>query len=231
MAGMFGQDNCSKIIYNVGMFGIDHYCVWSSPDVLLIWLGSYATVEVGDPVDFIPDTIYSADGTVPLYIPGSNSTVSRGDVSFHDNIIRGAEHPVTPVAVIVVCYFIFIFIFICFNISLFFSLFKSPITMSNCADLVLDGSRSLGTGGRAMTYFWSVLPGPPHTDALKLFLANIPGPLVVMPSSYVKEALVEGEDYIFSLTVENHFGNRSAVAFFGVNTISFSLSLSLIYLY
>mgnify|MGYP001129886223 CR=1 FL=1 len=78
-----------------------------------------------------------------------------------------------------------------------------------------------------MTYFWSVLPGPPHTDALKLFLANIPGPLMVMPSSYVKEALVEGEDYIFSLTVENHFGNRSAVAFFGVNSLSLSLSLSL----
>lgn len=57
MGGMIGIDNCSSIISNVGIFGVGPYCVWPNSSVLAIWLGSSATVNVGDLVIFKEGTI------------------------------------------------------------------------------------------------------------------------------------------------------------------------------
>ncbi len=57
MAGMIGIDDCSKVLAQTDLFGDGAYCVWSSADVLNIWLGSYARVEIGDPIHLKPDVI------------------------------------------------------------------------------------------------------------------------------------------------------------------------------
>lgn len=213
MAGMFGEGNCSQIISNAAIFGKGNYCVWVTPSTLVIWLGSKAKVEVGNRVKFIPGTIHSADGTVALNIPSSNNPAPRIPSS---NIIHGAYYPVIPIPVIVVR------ISACVMPVSLRNTLQAPYTMSACADLVLDGSRSVGTGGRDMTYTWSVLSGPPKANIIALFLKNLHGPVVLFPSSYVKKTFQEGEEYIFSLSVQNHFHIKSndPPAYFGVSCLS-----------
>jgi hypothetical protein len=57
MAGMIGIDDCSKVLAQTDLFGDGAYCVWSSADVLNIWLGSHARVEIGDLIQLKSDVI------------------------------------------------------------------------------------------------------------------------------------------------------------------------------
>lgn len=47
---------------------------------------------------------------------------------------------------------------------------QAPVHMSACADLVLDASASLGTGGRAMNYTWDIVSGPANWRAVRQYL-------------------------------------------------------------
>lgn len=71
-----------------------------------------------------------------------------------------------------------------------------------------------------MIYTWSVLSGPPNAHSIALFLKNLHQSTVVFPSNYVKSIFAEGEEYTFSLQVQNHFHiNSAAPAYFGVGVL------------
>ena len=106
--------------------------------------------------------------------------------------------------------------------------------MSACADLVLDGSPSLGTAGRAMRFDWDIVPGPTNWEAVRQFLHACSRPVsmappllpfpacgvrltqsraavatVTLPAEYVQATFAEGEEYLFVLNVTNHFNDSS----------------------
>ncbi|KAL6076166.1 hypothetical protein QOT17_003073 [Balamuthia mandrillaris] len=272
MAGFIGEEDCAQVIVDVSTFGEGHFCAFADSQNLVVWLGSEATVKIGDRIDFVDGVIRSADGSVNLTLVDNgenglqgrstgfsssleelknseeeenlldlfvlaNSTdpskltrwqqfnlelhqraaSSKKESSTANNLeeegfmgtkatsplnkrqsiggtIGGPLDPIAPIPIIV-----------------------APTLMSYCSELVLDGSRSLGSAGRPMTYRWDVVSGPTNLEQIRELLHSINADQAVLPASFVFEFIEPESEYVFSLEVENVFEQTSASpAFFSI---------------
>ena len=86
-------------------------------------------------------------------------------------------------------------------------------SVGKCEGLVMDGSLSFGSAGRALTsYKWAVLSPPymPRVSASDLQpLVDKLGMVSRSRVELTKEDLVGGQDYVFNLTVTNWIGRPS----------------------
>ena len=185
-ANLYGEFDCSLLFYNTSYFGAGAFCDWPTPDQLRIWLGTSATVEVGNYLNFIP-------GLIGVQNNPSITYPQTGLGVFNSTIITFATNPVTPVALI-----------------------TAPYQTSTCATLILDGSYSTGTGGRTMFYQWRAISGPNFNLVTLYLQSLQQSSRLIIPSSEVNSRFIGGYTYTFQLVVSNHFGRYSAPALWSI---------------
>ena len=88
---------------------------------------------------------------------------------------------------------------------------SAPTRVGGCDALTLDGSPSLGGGGRPLAFRWGVGPGPANRAAVAALLASLPPDqrAVSLPPA----ALLDGTVYPFALRVRNFAGAEATTAF------------------
>lgn len=60
-----------------------------------------------------------------------------------------------------------------------------------------------------MRFDWDVVPGPTNWRAVQQYLHTHSDDTVVLPADYVRDTFAEGEEYVFTLNVTNHFNYTS----------------------